>query len=445
MPKKPPNTLIESPRRLTAVELFCGVGGMGLGFEQAGFDVLAAVDLDPLHLAAHQRNFPRCEPLCADISDLEGSEVVSAAQKGWKARGSSAAFAGPVDCVFGGPSCQGFSVIGRRDPDDPRNALVSEFARLVLEIRPRWFVLENVPGFLSDNYAVVREQLYSDLKGGGYSVAEPWLLDASDFRTPQERRRVFVVGARAGQRLPTEPAKAPSRITVSEALGDLVGLSRFQRLYDSDRLQLSGSQLARMVAMRSDYVNGMNGMPARPGDLSNPRNWNPLDVKSVALTRHSDSVKARFRGLRAGQRDSVGRLPRLDLDAQSPTLRAGTGRDHGSFTSARPVHPTQPRVITVREAARLHGFPDWFDFHATKWHGFRQVGNAVPPPLARSVSAQIAAVSDASPFRRDEALDLGSPELLEMTLSTAAEHFDLDSSELPVDVRRASPRTAEAA
>lgn len=126
---------------MTAVELFCGVGGMGLGFEQAGFDVLAAVDLDPVHLAAHERNFPLCQPLCGDVSEISGSDLQAAAKAGWKSRESGTDFVGPVDCVFGGPSCQGFSVIGRRDPDDPRNALVTQFARVVLELRPRWFVL----------------------------------------------------------------------------------------------------------------------------------------------------------------------------------------------------------------------------------------------------------------------------------------------------------------
>lgn len=418
---------------------------MGLGFEQAGFDVLAAVDLDPVHLAAHERNFPLCEPLCGDVSEISGSDVQAAAQAGWKSRGSGSDFVGPVDCVFGGPSCQGFSVIGRRDPDDPRNALVGQFARLVLELRPLWFVLENVPGFLSDGYGAVRERFETDLRAGGYRVAEPWLLNASDHRVPQDRRRVFVVGARAGETLPARPREADSKVTVAEAVGDLGGLSRCRSLYDRDRLELSGRQLTTMLAARSAYVNRLNGMPAEVGDLSDPRGWNPLDLRSVGLTRHSDGVAARFRALAAGERDKTGRLPRLDPDAQSPTLRAGTGRDHGSFTSARPVHPVSPRVITVREAARLHGFPDWFAFHATKWHGFRQVGNAVPPPLGRAVAAEIVRVAGGDPVRREKAIELGSDELLSMPLAVAAERFELDSSRLPADVRRIASEAEEAA
>lgn len=200
-----------------------------------------------------------------------------------------------------------------------------------------------------------------------------------------------------------------------------------------------------MLAARSAYVNGLNGMSSEVGDLSDPRIWNPLDLCSVGLTRHNDSVTARFRGLAAGERDKVGRLPRLDPEAQSPTLRAGTGRDHGSFTSARPVHPVSPRVITVREAARLHGFPDWFGFHVTKWHGFRQVGNAVPPPLAGAVAAEIVKIAGPTPPRREKAIDLGSDELLAMPMAAAAQRFELDPSHLPADVRRIASEGRRAA
>lgn len=419
---------------------------MGFGFEQAGFDVLAAVDLDPVHLAAHERNFPMSESICGDISELSAAEVAAAARIGWRNRGSVADFAGPVDCVFGGPSCQGFSVMGRQDPRDPRNALVAEFARMVVEIRPRWFVLENVPGLVSANYREILSNFYRILNDAGYKVAEPWLLNARDFQVPQERRRVFIVGARADDLVPTKPEIGQVRVTVGEALGDLYGLSRFRTLYERDHLDLTGAQLESILESQSVYVRTLNGTETSGDDYSDPRSSNPLRLLSVGLTRHSDAVKARLRLLRTGERDEVGRLPRLDPSSQSPTLRAGTGRDHGSFTSARPIHPTVPRVITVREAARLHGFPDWFGFHATKWHGFRQVGNAVPPPLARAVAGQIVAAAGVRPGRRTDSISPGSDSLLEMSMGKAARYFDLEASHLPVDVRRAEfAATKEAA
>lgn len=411
---------------------------MALGFERAGFDVLASVDLDPIHLAAHKRNFPACEPLCANVTDLNRSDLLSAARRGWARRHPDFDFAGPIDCLFGGPSCQGFSVIGRQNPDDPRNTLVGEFARVAIALRPRWFVLENVPGLVSSKYEATLEALYEKLKGAGYKVADPWLLNASDHGVPQERKRVFIVGARSDVALPQEPKAIETKVTVSDALDDLSFLGRFQRLYGADHLNLPEKWHRTMIDRQSDYVRQLNRATDCPEDLSEPRYWNSHRLSSVGLTCHSDDVIERFEDLGPGERDSVGRLPRLDAKAQSPTLRAGTGRDHGSFTSARPVHHRSARVITVREAARLQGFPDWFGFHATKWHGFRQVGNAVPPPLANAIASSVVEAAEEKPTRPGKTLSLGKEELLKMSLSEAADHFDLDHAHLPVDVRRAS-------
>ena len=246
-----PSTQPPVRRRLTAVELFCGAGGMALGFERAGFDVLAAIDLDPVHLAAHEHNFPLCQAICDDISRLSPHPILVAARAGWSRRYPGAAFPGSVDCVFGGPSCQGFSVIGRRDPTDRRNVLVHEFARIVVALRPRWFVLENVPGLVSPAYKDVLSKLLADLAAGGYRVAEPWLLNASDYNVPQDRKRVFIVGARRDQPLPRRPAPARSRVTVAEALDDLPNLARFRRLLRQDWLVLDDAQLEAMRGLQS--------------------------------------------------------------------------------------------------------------------------------------------------------------------------------------------------
>jgi len=105
---------------------------------------------------------------------------------------------------------------------------------------------------------------------------------------------------------------------------------------------------------------------------------------------HNPDIVRRFQATNPGTLEPISRFQRLHLDRLAPTLRAGTGKDKGSFTAARPIHPTQARCITVREAARLHSFPDWFQFHPTQWHGFRQVGNSVPPNLANAVAARVA-------------------------------------------------------
>jgi DNA (cytosine-5)-methyltransferase 1 len=426
-------------RRPTAVELFSGAGGMALGFERAGFDILAAVDLDPVHLAAHEHNFPLCEPICDDVARLSAARIVEAAYAGWARRHGDAKPPTSVDCVFGGPSCQGFSVIGRRDPGDRRNELVHEFARLVLAIRPRWFVLENVPGLVSPAYESVLAKLRSDLAGGGYRVAEPWVLNASDHGVPQDRKRIFIVGARRDQPLPKRPAAASSKVTVTEALDDLPELARYRTLLRRDRLELDPTERKAIRERQSQYVLRLNGDAYDPADLSDPRRWDRSALTGVSITAHRADVVKRFRRLKAGARDDIGRLPKLDENGQSPTLRAGTGRDHGSFTSARPVHHRSARVITVREAARLHGFPDWFGFHTTRWHGFRQVGNAVPPPLAHAVAATVVAAAACEPARRIEPLALGERQLLAMPLNEAALRYGLPEELLPENVRRSKP------
>src|SRR5262249_5890383 len=140
-----------------------------------------------------------------------------------------------LDCVFGGPSCQGFSVIGSRDPADRRNQLVHEFARVVLAMRPRWFVLENVPGLVSPAYREVLSKLAADLTEGGYLLGDPWVLNASDYSVPQDRKRVFIVGAREDQSLPERPLPAATRVTVADALDDLPDLARFGSLLGQER------------------------------------------------------------------------------------------------------------------------------------------------------------------------------------------------------------------
>src|SRR5207249_1795484 len=156
--------------------------------------------------------------------------------------------------------------------------------------------------------------------------------------------------------------------------------------------------------------------------LQYPRVWDPTWLTASGRTRHSAVVRVRFRRTAPGTEERVARLPRLDGEGQAATLRAGTGRDHGSFTSARPIHHRYDRVVTVREAARLHSLPDWFRFHVTKWHGFRQVGNSVPPALARAVAEAIIAADSRKTRRPTRKVHLGDAELLGHTLLTAADH-----------------------
>lgn len=390
-------TIRAHSRRPVAIDLFCGAGGLSLGLEQAGFDVVVAIDSDPIHTRIYSRNFPKTAVLTRDITTLTASDLLEPLRRRAVDRRESTI---EIDCVAGGPSCQGFSVIGRRDPNDTRNSLVFDFARLVTELRPRYFLMENVPGLFSARNRPTLEILKATFISSGYSIStSPWLLDARDFGVPQRRKRLFLVGVREGQPIPSRPRTSHEMWTVSDAIADLVcPVGRHDPVP------------TRMPAAdQRGYAEWLRAGRDGPLDRSAPRLFDASQLSGTEVTRHSAVVIRRFEELAPGTRDRVSRLDRLMATGVSPTLRAGTGFDHGRHTSARPVHYELPRVITTREAARLQAFPDWFQFHRTKWHAFRQIGNAVPPRLAAAVAREIVQALGLEPSIPDP-VDLRDPE-----------------------------------
>lgn len=371
---------MDSDRRPVAVDLFCGVGGMSLGFEQAGFEVVAAVDVDPVHVGTYSVNFPGCSVGQADLSLASGEQLRE--QLGLVGR--------QIDTVFGGPPCGGFSMMGKRRSDDPRNHLLLHFARLVDELSPTCFVVENVEGLLKGPARSVLNAFVSRVEGAGYSVVTPITpLDASDFGVPQSRRRVFIVGSNLPGWSFCYPEgglgidRAEGRTTVWDAISDLPDVDARDDLLTSD------VYCGELGDAESTYARVLRGELGDPDDLSSRGRRARDGLCGCLRTLHSAETVERFAATKPGFYESTSRFYRLSWDGLSPTLRAGSGRDHGSFTAPRPIHPAQPRCITVREGARLQSFPDWFRFHPTKWHGFRQVGNAVPPMLARALAASV--------------------------------------------------------
>lgn len=395
---------------------------MSLGFEQAGFDVVAAVEKDPIHAAAHAFNFPRCAVFARDIARVSGAELRAAAGIG----------DADVDVVFGGAPCQGFSLIGHRVLDDPRNALVREFVRLVREIGPRTFVFENVKGLTVGEHRRFLDELVSAFEDAGYEVRQPWkVLNAAEYGVPQNRHRLFLIGARRGERCPSYPPPTtrpagcepllglPPGPSCAQALGDMPDAESFPELLESDAVRPAAedwgepspyARLARCLANDSWF-------------FGHPRDWDAGLLTSSMRTGHTPISRRRFAETRGGEIEPISRLFRLPANGVSNTLRAGTDAERGAFTSPRPIHYALPRLVTVREMARLHGFPDWFRFHATKWHGARQIGNAVPPPLARAVAGAVMDALGLAPRRSAQILPLGDPALLAMGMEAAAARF----------------------
>lgn len=363
--------------RPIVVDFFCGAGGMSLGFEQSGFDIALGVDIDGYHVATHERNFPYGKSLRASIVDLDGDrirELIGTDRE--------------IDVVVGGPPCQGFSHMGLRDLKDPRNSLIDHYVRLVFDLRPKAFVMENVPGMLSGATRSILESVIRIAGENAYNVTLPVsILNAADFGVPQHRRRLFVLGIRrdVGAQLPypSGPCKGqPPRPTVEGALSDLPVVERSERLFRINEAPYTSRPGSR-------YARVMRGIEQDPSDLSRPRLWDSELCTGCLRTRHSAKTVGLYSATPPGETVPGHKLPRLDPNGICPTLRAGADSAHGSYTAPRPIHPKYPRCITSREAARLHGFPDWFAFYPLKWHAYRQIGNAVCPPVARAIGTVI--------------------------------------------------------
>jgi DNA (cytosine-5)-methyltransferase 1 len=405
--------------RPIAVDLYAGSGGLSLGMEQAGFDVVAAAELDPVAALVHLFNFPSCELLVRDLALVTGADLLAAAERGWSRLHPVEPFPGSVDAIVGGPPCQGFSVGGVRDPDDPRNQQLLNFVRLVLEVRPRSFCLENVAGLLEPGFAEIRERALGQLTDAGYSLSGfSSTVNARDFGVPQSRRRVIVLGALDGT--PALKASAGARVTVADAFRGLPDIGRHRSLLTDDTAVFRAGELVSDRDVLGSFAARLSGVEEDPEDYGHPRVWDRTLITNSRRTVHEPKTVRRFARTAPGDVEKVSRLYRLDPASEAHTLRAGTGADRGSHTSPRPIHPYRNRVITVREAARLHAYPDWFRFHTTNWHGHREVGNSVPPLLARAAGQALMRVLDLSPWRPNESIPLGECSWLRLSTMRAA-------------------------
>jgi DNA (cytosine-5)-methyltransferase 1 len=453
-----------SSNRPIAVDLFAGAGGMTLGFEQAGFNVLAAVEIDPIHACTHQYNFPFWTILCQSVTETTGEEI----------RAKSAIKNRDIDVVFGGPPCQGFSIMGKRIVDDPRNSLMFHFVRLVLELKPKFFVMENVRGLTIGKAQQLLIEIIKKFQANNYQVQEDYqILNAACFGVPQHRERLFLIGARADYALPAYPQpitkpigrgvtpcrtgqsnlrkkkgsylfnEKPSQCyllpspNVRDALQDLPVIENYPELFDQDWVwaefkepSFYGATLRGLIRPKTDYSYERENFFLKLNSSNSPSNdklsqSNYTLLTSSLRTRHTPRSISRFAATNPGKKEPISRFFRLHYDGICNTLRAGTPSNKGAFTSPRPIHPEQPRCITVREAARLHSYPDWFRFHSTKWHGFRQIGNSVPPLLAQAVATEIVKVLDLSLAPPTKKQNLGSESLLYLNFSEATRYYHL--------------------
>ena len=355
------------------VDLFCGAGGFSLGTHSAGFHTALAIDIDKKLTSSFKQNFPKATLLHADISGIGAAEITK------KAALKKDELAG----VIGGPPCQGFSLIGKRDFSDPRNKMIWHFCRVVKELQPRFFIMENVPGLLIGAAKKSLDAALAQLDD--FEMIGPVEIDAHDFGAATRRERVVIIGYKKDHvgKIDSHDllnAKKKKKYSVRDAIADL------PEPRDSEWVKYKRKAYEDL----SSYAKRARSVPAADlGSAESRLRLQRKEVSGVLRTAHTREVVERFREVEPGSTDAVSRCPRLEWSKAAPTLRAGTGPDKGSYQSIRPIHPTSDRVITVREAARLQGFPDWFQFDATKWHSFRMIGNSVSPMMAEAILTMV--------------------------------------------------------
>jgi len=345
---------------MIGVDLFAGAGGMSLGARQAGVDVRLAVELDPHAAETYERNHTETRVVRADIADVERIEVAGN---------------GCPSVLFGGPPCRGFSTSNQRTrgKSNPLNWLFLHCIRQVRGWRPDWVVLENVKGILETEGGAFLEAICAELHAAGYAVCH-WLLNAADYGVPQHRWRVFIIGALAGV-LPERPASsAADPPTVWQAIADLPLLGNGA---DEDWLPYRS-------AARHKYTRRLRGR--RKGCTGH------------LVTRSAPHIIERYKHVPPGGNWEA--IPPRLLTTYSDRSGCHTGIYHrlrrgapsvvvGNYRKNMLIHPTQDRGLSVREAARLQSFPDWYEFCGSIGFQQQQVGNAVPPGLARAVFEQL--------------------------------------------------------
>jgi len=362
----------------TIVDLFCGCGGFSLGAELAGFYTLAAVDIDSTIQSGYRKNYPHTKAIEGNVAEITIND--------WRQLIGSVR----PDGIIGGPPCQGFSRIGKRQKDDPRNNLVHHFYRHVKELDPKFFIMENVQGILDeDNIDTLMRGI--DQVVGRFEILGPFVINAADYGAATNRYRVLVIGYNPLEMSPLSIEQFTGRkverlTTVEDAIADLPA-----PMATTGSTDFAWSKYPRMgLSGISDYAQKMRQPP--PVGIGWPEAISKLKlglISGFSETKHAAVVSARYAATTPGKADSVSKSYKLKWDGLSPTLRAGTGSDKGSFQAVRPLHPMYGRVINVREAARLQGFPDWYVFHPAKWHSFRMIGNSVSPIVSFGLLSEV--------------------------------------------------------
>lgn len=349
---------------LYGIDIFSGAGGLSLGAEMAGIRISHAVEINPSAAKTFMCNHKSAKVMQGDIQQQDPKTLHTEKK--------------PAFVIMGGPPCQGFSMSNTRtrNMENEKNFLFLEFVRFVQEIKPAWFVLENVWGLTNINEGRTQKMIEDCFRAiEGYDNITSSVLWASDYGVPQKRNRFFMVGNRLGIDFQF-PQKHNKKVTVEEAIGDLPSLQNGEMLdeasYTKDleeaspyaRLMRNGSDKARQ-----NYVSRNNDLVIeRYKYIGQGQNWRA--IPDFLMQNYADKGRCHS-----------GIYKRLRADQPSVVI--------SNYRKSMLIHPYEDRGISVREAARLQSFPDTFIFEGSLMHIQQQIGNAVPPLLAKAVFQQI--------------------------------------------------------
>lgn len=315
---------VQNPDKLSLqynfLDLFSGAGGITQGLSEAGFRPIASVEINPIASATHKRNFPNCHHFCGDIQEFKSQDWLQQIDYN------------PIHIVSGGPPCQGFSVAGKRDTNDPRNRLFYEFIKVVAEIKPWYIVMENVPGILTLKKGKVKQAIFDAFESIGYSASVA-ILESAAYKVPQIRPRAIFIANRFNLNNPYPQAQLlPEQyVSIESAISDLPEYSRIPEINHE------------WTRHSKEYMERIAKVP--PG--------------GSLYETYADAFKRQYPG------------------KPSMTVKENHGGTH--------IHPYLNRVISAREMARLQTFPDSFIFEGSMKKAMWQIGNAVPPLLAKNI------------------------------------------------------------
>lgn len=322
---------------LNVIDLFAGAGGLSNGFIKAGFNVIAAVEYDNQIAETYSKNHTNTRTIIADLREMTTNQLLDFA----------GVYPHDVDIIIGGPPCQGFSQAGKRLVDDPRNQLFREFIRVLKDIQPSFFVMENVTNLMLMKKGKIKQEIISEFEQAGYTV-DARILFAADYGVPQTRKRAVFLGNKYGvpNLFPKPKFFEDNYITVRQAIGDLIELNPGIPNHETKPLN-------KLDKLRISYVPEGGFAP----DI-------PLKIRPKEAKRGGFFYDW---------------YRRLDWDKPSRTIIA----------TDKLYHPSENRKLSVRESARLQSFSDDFIFYGSLASQYKQVGNAVPPLLANAIAEMV--------------------------------------------------------